>query len=160
MVRFVGAAAAMERSARKRRQPSAPSLPADDAVIAHRRLLQEVSDGLTTLFARLPADPTLSEKVQTEDPPHITHGVSITQPFASAIVNRKLHIVNRSWAPRMPPNGSGVWLALQAKATLNYGRVRRTLERELKRTWPQMPPLSTLPMGAIIGLFHIKVRLL
>ena len=93
--------------------------------------------------------------------------ITIKQPFASAILALKKLVENRSWGKRkagagglsLPNNGRNVWLALHASGTAATDSPTDAHAHHLqllRREWPTMPPIRSLPTSAILGFFHVS----
>lgn len=73
--------------------------------------------------------------------------LTLGQPFADCIVHGPKRIENRPW--KCPDKLLG-WIAVHAgKGDYPYD------EAELKRLWPEMPPLKEMSRGKIIGVMNV-----
>lgn len=74
---------------------------------------------------------------------------TLWQPWASAIIPGPKGIENRPRRLMRIPEG-GIWIAVHAGITMDWGAVPWVRER-----WPEMPDPKMLPLGAILGLMHV-----
>jgi hypothetical protein len=92
-----------------------------------------------------------------------SYGLTLLQPYASAILDGPKRVENRPWRRNLPPKGR--WYALHAGKAL-YPRAG-LLTRMWQTTsghdgappfglWPEAPPVDTMPRSAIIGAFHVR----
>lgn len=163
-----GAAAALVAARRKRTEGGKSSIRAveQDPVLLKRQRLQDEHEQLLALVARVrdhesedAASVAADRGAATRGVPWVTHAITVKQPFASAIIAGKKSVENRKWGlPAMPADGSGVWIAVHAAPVGIPDWEYRKLLGALRHSWPQMPSLDQLPLLAILGLIHIKVR--
>lgn len=73
-------------------------------------------------------------------------GLTLHQPWASAIVAGPKRLENRGWAPS---HRTPFWLALHA------GKTMARIEPCDLPDWPDFPPFRTLPRGAILGVARV-----
>lgn len=86
-------------------------------------------------------------------------GMTLLQPFATAIAIGPKRIENRPWRRNIPP--TGLWVGLHAGKAL-YDRAEELLEEwrddpyaRGPGIWPEAPPLEELPRGAMLGVMHV-----
>eukprot|EP00966_Prymnesium_polylepis_P115785 2676434-Prymnesium_polylepis.1 len=70
------------------------------------------------------------------------NALTIQQTFAAGIMAKKKKVENRSWAPKLGPDG--LWLALHAGAARRVNSKFASLAGALSNAWPEMPSIETL----------------
>jgi len=160
-----GAAAALAATRKKRSGPPGPPAGAParqgptpvsetDPVLSKRVKLQHSQENLLTLISRV------RDTGATAAPsalPRVKHAITMLQPFASGVLAGKKTVENRSWSPKLPTDGAGVWLAVHAgRGPVATAKAFGSLIEGLERAWPAMPPPKELPRGAILGLMHVR----
>lgn len=86
-------------------------------------------------------------------------GLTLLQPFATAIALGPKRVENRPWRRRIPPGG--LWVALHAGKGL-YDRAG-LLVRVWQEAgdgppfgiWSDAPDLADMPRGALLGVMHV-----
>lgn len=80
--------------------------------------------------------------------------ISVGQPFASAILEGRKTVENRTYQPRAGglPEG-GMWLALHACKELASAETFAAELAALRLVWPELP--TDLPRSAVLGFVHV-----
>jgi hypothetical protein len=89
-------------------------------------------------------------------------GLTMQQPFGSAIIDGPKRIENRPWEPPRRLRGRAFWLAMHAGATL-YPDVDRadfteppySTRKAAPALWPACPPFAAMPKRAILGAVRV-----
>lgn len=79
-------------------------------------------------------------------------GLTIWQPWASALLYGPKFVENRSWAPPPPPEGEDLWIAIHAS---KHSPAAEDLEFVAEH-WEMCPRLDQLPRGCVLGVARIK----
>jgi hypothetical protein len=77
--------------------------------------------------------------------------LTLQQPYATAICPGPKRTENRPKATvRMPLPKGGLWLGLHAGKTWYPGGLEA-----VRRLWPAMPNPAEMPLGVLLGVFHL-----
>jgi hypothetical protein len=79
-------------------------------------------------------------------------GLSLLQPFASAIASGHKKAENRPWRRILE---GPIWVALHAGKALYEGAAQIVKDAGLMGLWPDAPNLGEMPLGAILGVIRI-----
>lgn len=89
------------------------------------------------------------------------YGLTLLQPYASAIVYGPKRTENRPWSPASLARGEPMWIVVHAGATLYEPEPPRTLGlllHEMRDLWPDMPTsVRDFPMRAALGVMRCRV---
>jgi hypothetical protein len=107
-----------------------------------------------------PVKPPLLEQLRNLCPEAsgLSTALTIKQPYASAILLGKKRVENRVWRRTLP--AGGLWLGLHAASTLYP--YTHDLIREFRTKgphgalWPDVPSIDRLPLGKMLGIFHVS----
>ncbi|GMV38771.1 MAG: hypothetical protein AMXMBFR64_04870 [Myxococcales bacterium] len=89
--------------------------------------------------------------------PHYSHaeeqpllrGLSVIQPWATALVHGPKDVENRSWGRHVPRGG--LWLAIHASKTQPDPESWAAVEE----LWPEAPRAGVLALGVVLGVVRI-----
>lgn len=78
-------------------------------------------------------------------------GLTIKQPWASAIIDGPKRVENRTWGR---PTMAGMEIAIHAAASRHFVTARQ--RESLASLWPECPDLAGLTRGSILGTARIR----
>jgi hypothetical protein len=102
--------------------------------------------------------PSLGLSHPAESSSQALFALTIRQPFASAILDGRKTVENRTFSPpRLGPGG--MWIAVHAGASVatpGDSPMMAAALSALKREWPGMRAAETYLCSAVLGLMHVK----